>query len=77
VRSFNYKLWDEEIKCLFLRVRNPSNTIFDKFIYKIYGYEAFKEEAKLIRKRTKKTYSDFQNKYNIIVKGLVQEYQDA
>ncbi|CAG8772670.1 12674_t:CDS:1, partial [Funneliformis caledonium] len=39
------RLWHEEIKCLFLRNRNPSDAAIESLIFKIFNYEPYSNEA--------------------------------
>ncbi|GES72557.1 hypothetical protein GLOIN_2v1488591 [Rhizophagus clarus] len=52
----NYRLIDEEMKCLFLRTRNPPDHAFDKITQKILGMMLIK--AKRIRQIVKSGYTE-------------------
>ncbi|GES83503.1 protein split ends isoform X3 [Rhizophagus clarus] len=51
----NYRLIDEEMKCLFLRTRNPPDHAFDKITQKIFGHDAYQSKMD-IRKRILSRY---------------------
>ncbi|CAG8733782.1 15532_t:CDS:2, partial [Dentiscutata erythropus] len=73
VRTFNEsaRIWDEEIKCLFLRARFSSATCIDEFVKKIFGYPLYSKEGTEIRTKTKNTLSDFWHRLNQSVLGHV------
>ena len=70
-------MWDKEIKCLFLRIRNPSSTNIDEFVKKIFGYFSYSKEALEMQSRTKKTLGDFRHKYNLSVMELVKTFKES
>ncbi|GET62351.1 hypothetical protein GLOIN_2v1488591 [Rhizophagus irregularis DAOM 181602=DAOM 197198] len=54
----NYRLIDEEMKCLFLRTRNPPDHAFDKITQKIFGHDAYQSVAKSINERYQSEYTE-------------------
>ncbi|GES72429.1 hypothetical protein GLOIN_2v1488591 [Rhizophagus clarus] len=54
----NYRLIDEEMKCLFLRTRNPPDHAFDKITQKIFGHDAYQSVAKSINERYQSGYTE-------------------
>ncbi|CAG8831784.1 4237_t:CDS:2, partial [Cetraspora pellucida] len=66
---------DKEIKCLFLRMRNPSSTCIDEFIKRIFGYSPCSNEGKEIETRTKKALGDFRHKLNLSVVELIDNFK--
>ena len=70
-------MWDEEIKCLFLRIRNPSLPNIDEFVKKIFGYSPYTKEALEAQSRTKKTLGDFRHKFNLSVIKLVKAFKES
>ncbi|CAB4377525.1 unnamed protein product [Rhizophagus irregularis] len=40
------RLWDESVKCLFLRVRNPSSEALDNLVVKIFQFKIYTSEAR-------------------------------
>ncbi|PKY62668.1 hypothetical protein RhiirA4_490133 [Rhizophagus irregularis] len=40
------RLWDESVKCLFLRVRNPSSEALDDLVVKIFRFKIYTSEAR-------------------------------
>ncbi|CAG8819746.1 19113_t:CDS:2, partial [Dentiscutata erythropus] len=57
-------IWDEEIKCLFLRARFSLATCIDEFVKKIFGYPPYSKEGTEIRTKTKNILSDFWHRLN-------------
>ncbi|PKY24647.1 hypothetical protein RhiirB3_508973 [Rhizophagus irregularis] len=70
------RLWDEELKCLFLHQRDPSGAILDSFIRLVCGYEPYTEEAKSIMRVSRKRLGDYRNKLNTSIAKLVQEFKE-
>ncbi|KAF0488230.1 hypothetical protein F8M41_022389 [Gigaspora margarita] len=70
------RIWDEEIKCLFLRARFPPATCIDEFVKKIFGHPPYSKEGTEIRTKTKNTLSDFQHRLNQTVLGYVKNYKE-
>ncbi|GES91469.1 protein split ends isoform X6 [Rhizophagus clarus] len=54
----NYRLIDEEMKCLFLRTRNLPDHAFDKITQKIFGHDAYQSVAKSINERYQSGYTE-------------------
>ncbi|KAF0453646.1 hypothetical protein F8M41_001698 [Gigaspora margarita] len=69
-------IWDEEIKCLFLRARFPPATCIDEFVKKIFGYPPYSKEGTEIRTKTKNKLSDFQHRLNQTVLGHIKNYKE-
>ncbi|PKK57931.1 hypothetical protein RhiirC2_797150 [Rhizophagus irregularis] len=69
------RLWDEELKCLFLRNRDLSIATLDNFIRLVCGCEPYTEEAKAITKVSRKRLGDYRNKLNTAVATLVSEFK--
>ncbi|EXX50120.1 hypothetical protein RirG_273910 [Rhizophagus irregularis DAOM 197198w] len=70
------RLWDEELKCLFLHQRDPSGAILDSFIRLVCGYKPYTEEAKSIMRVSRKRLGDYRNKLNTSIAKLVQEFKE-
>ncbi|GES82461.1 hypothetical protein GLOIN_2v1488591 [Rhizophagus clarus] len=70
----NYRLIDEEMKCLFLRTRNPPDHAFDKITQKIFGHDAYQSVAKSINKRYHKSFSDYRYQLKNVLSTLVKEF---
>lgn len=69
-------LWDETVKCLFLRVRTPPPDAIDNLVKKVYNVtNIHSERARFLLKNTKGTFRDYRNKYNDGVMKLVTEYK--
>ncbi|GES88585.1 protein split ends isoform X6 [Rhizophagus clarus] len=71
----NYRLIDEEMKCLFLRTRNPPDHAFDKITQKIFGHDAYQSVAKSINKRYHKSFSDYRYQLKNVLSTLVKEFR--
>lgn len=70
------RLWNEELKCLFLRNRDPSVATLDSFIRLVCGCEPYTEEAKAIMNISRKRLGDYRNKLNTTVTKLVTEFKE-
>ncbi|CAG8716392.1 1403_t:CDS:2, partial [Funneliformis mosseae] len=77
------RLWHEEIKCLFLRCRNPSDAAIESLIVKIFNYELYSslqklQEFKEIRTRerqmTAPTNLESKNLYLEIAEKILNRY---
>lgn len=69
------RLWDESIKCLFLRFRNPPSQILDEMIAKIFNVKVYANVAKRYLEKTRKSFTDFRNKFNQNILESVEEYK--
>ncbi|CAG8669233.1 2928_t:CDS:2, partial [Funneliformis caledonium] len=58
------RLWHEEIKCLFLRNRNPSDATIESLIFKIFNYVLYSNEAEEVICHSKWVLTDFRSKFN-------------
>ncbi|CAB4420667.1 unnamed protein product [Rhizophagus irregularis] len=70
------RLWDESIKCLFLRARSPRDEVFDELITKIFKIKIHSNEAKSYLEKTQKFFIDFRNKFNQIILTSVEEFKE-
>ncbi|CAB4431079.1 unnamed protein product [Rhizophagus irregularis] len=70
------RLWDESIKCLFLRARSPRGEVFDELITKIFKIKIHSNEAKSYLEKTRKFFIDFRNKFNQIILTSVEEFKE-
>ncbi|CAB4388211.1 unnamed protein product [Rhizophagus irregularis] len=48
------RLWDESVKCLFLRVRNPSSKALDNLVVKIFQFKIYTSKARGYLDKTRK-----------------------
>ncbi|PKY33174.1 hypothetical protein RhiirB3_451891 [Rhizophagus irregularis] len=71
-----YRLIDEEMKCLFLRTRNPPDHAFNKITQKIFGHDAYQSMAKSINERYRKSFSDYRYQLKNVLSALVKEFQE-
>ncbi|EXX65947.1 hypothetical protein RirG_128460 [Rhizophagus irregularis DAOM 197198w] len=58
------RLWNESVKCLFLRVRNPSSEALDNLVVKIFQFKIYTSKARGYLDKTRKSLTDFRNKFN-------------
>jgi hypothetical protein len=70
------RLWDESVKCLFLRARNPSSEVLDNLVVKIFRIKIYTREAKGHLEKTRKFLTDFRNKFNQSILCSVNEYKE-
>ena len=70
------RLWDESVKCLFLRARSPRGEVFDELITKIFKIKIHSNEAKSYLEKTQKFFIDFRNKFNQIILTSVEEFKE-
>ncbi|CAG8732355.1 7240_t:CDS:2, partial [Dentiscutata erythropus] len=70
------RLWHEEMKCLFLRCRNPTVRVIENLIVKIFIYELYSNEAVEIICYSKQVLTDFRSKFNQKIAILIQEFKD-
>ncbi|CAB4373269.1 unnamed protein product [Rhizophagus irregularis] len=70
------RLWDESVKCLFLRVRNPSSEALDNLVVKIFRFKIYTSEARGYLNKTHKSLTYFRNKFNQNILNLVREYKE-
>ncbi|CAB4383114.1 unnamed protein product [Rhizophagus irregularis] len=70
------RLWDESVKCLFLRARSLRGEVFDELITKIFKIKIHSNEAKSYLKKTRKFFIDFRNKFNQIILTSVEEFKE-
>jgi hypothetical protein len=71
----NMRLWDETVKCLFLRARDPPGKALDDLIIKIFNIQIYTNEAKGLLEKTRKAFTDFQNKFNGQVLAEIRVYK--
>ncbi|KAF0551111.1 hypothetical protein F8M41_023718 [Gigaspora margarita] len=64
------RLWHEEIKCLFLRCRDPPASAIESLITKIFNYELYSNEAVEIICHSKRVLTDFRN----VVEQILKRY---
>ncbi|PKC07800.1 hypothetical protein RhiirA5_478871 [Rhizophagus irregularis] len=69
------RLWDESVKCLFLRARNLSSEALDDLVVKIFQFKIYTSEARSYLEKTRKSLIDFRNKFNQNILNLVEEYK--
>ncbi|KAF0352753.1 hypothetical protein F8M41_015190 [Gigaspora margarita] len=70
------RLLYEEIKCLFLRSRDPPASIIESLITKIFNYKLYSNEAVEIICHLKRVLTDFCSKFNKKIAGLVLEFKE-
>ncbi|CAI2201645.1 13095_t:CDS:1, partial [Funneliformis geosporum] len=72
----NARLWGEEIKCFFLRYREPSDKAIEDFVKEIFNYDLFSDNAEEVISHSKRTLADFHSKFNKKIEGKIQELKD-
>ncbi|CAB4398401.1 unnamed protein product [Rhizophagus irregularis] len=70
------RLWNESVKCLFLRVRNPSSEALNNLVVKIFQFKIYTSEARGYLDKTRKSLTDFRNRFNQNILNLVREYKE-
>ncbi|CAB5356138.1 unnamed protein product [Rhizophagus irregularis] len=70
------RLWHEEIKCLFLRCRDPPDGTIENLIANIFDYELYSNEAVEIICHSKQVLTDFRSKFNKNIASLVDEFKN-
>ncbi|CAG8577304.1 17600_t:CDS:2 [Cetraspora pellucida] len=65
----------EEMKCLFLRCRNPPDGAIESLITEIFNYELYSNEAVEIICHSKQVFTDFRSKFNKSIAELVHEFK--
>lgn len=72
----NSRLWSEEIKCLFLKCREPSDEAIEDFVKRIFDYDLFSHDAEEVISHSKWTLADFRSKFNKQIAGKVRELKE-
>ena len=70
------RLWHEEIKCLFLRCRVPSDEVIEKLITKIFNYDLYSNDAEEVICHSKRVLTDFRSKLNKKIETRVSEFKE-
>ena len=70
------RLWHEEIKCLFLRSRAPSDEVIKDLIKKIFNYDLYSNDAEEIICHSKRVLTDFRSKLNKKIYSRVCELKE-
>jgi len=70
-------LFDEELKCLFLRSRDPKIVIFKQLVVKVFDLKLYKNEAKTLVSFASKRFCDYRNKYNDVICSLVEQLRNS
>lgn len=70
------RLWEEEIKCLFLRCREPPDEAIEDLVKEIFNYDLFSTEAGEVISHSKRTLSDFRSKFNKKIEALVRDLKE-
>ncbi|GES74169.1 protein split ends isoform X5 [Rhizophagus clarus] len=75
----NYRLIDEEMKCLFLRTRNLPDHAFDKITQKIFGHNAYQSVANGYTKSSDPTDEKVNNfiSREVVLKRILSRYVSA
>ena len=70
------RLWHEEIKCLFLRCRAPSNEAIEILVKKIFNYDLYSNNVEEVICHSKRVLTDFRSKFNKKIITLVNELKE-
>ncbi|GES85151.1 protein split ends isoform X4 [Rhizophagus clarus] len=75
----NYRLIDEEMKCLFLRTRNPPDHAFDKITQKIFGHDALSKRESGYTESSDPTDEEVNNfiSREVVLKRILSRYVSA
>ncbi|CAG8757312.1 4917_t:CDS:1, partial [Cetraspora pellucida] len=68
-------LWHEEIKCLFLKYRDPPSGAIESLITKIFKYDLYSNKTVEIICHLKRILTDFCNKFNQRIVTLVNDFK--
>lgn len=66
----------EELKCLFLRVRNPNKCVFEELVRQMFNYNLNSAEGIDSLRTASKNFSDFRNKFLNEVENAIEEFKD-
>ena len=70
-----YRLFDEELKCLFLRCRDPPRSALEQLVNRIFGLETYKKKAEKCVQDARVRSTDYRNKYNGSIVSLVEDFR--
>lgn len=57
-------------------MRNPSSEALDNLVVKIFRFKIYTSEARGYLDKTRKSLTDFRNKFNQNILNLVREYKE-
>ena len=66
----------EEIKCLFLRVREPDKTVFEILVQQIFNYELNSAEGIEWLRSANRNFGDFRNKFLDSIDELIDGFKE-
>ena len=66
----------EELKCLFLRVRNPKNGVFEALVRKIFNCDLNSTEGTNWLQAAKKNFNDSRNKFLSAVEQKIDNFKE-
>ena len=66
----------EELKCLFLRLRNPQKRILEELVHKMINCEINSAEGVEWLRIANRNFGDFRNKLVDGVEGLVKSFKE-
>lgn len=66
----------EELKCLFLRVRNPNRIIFEDLVQQIFNCELNSAEGIEWLRTAHKNFNDFRNKFLDNIEELIDRFKE-
>jgi len=65
----------EELKCLFLRVRNPNKSAFEDLVRQVFNYDLNSTEGINWLRAANRNFGDSRNKFLDIVMGVIDEFK--
>ena len=66
----------EELKCLFLRVRNPNKSAFEDLVRQVFNYDLNSTEGINWLCVTNRNFGDSRNKFLDIVMEVIDEFKE-
>ena len=65
------------MKCLFLRIRDPSVESLDNFVVMITGKNLYSDESQDFLERIRKAFIDYRNKFNENIQKQVSKFKNT
>ena len=65
----------EELKCLFLRVRNPKKSTFEDLVRQIFNCDLNSAEGIDLLRIANRQFGDFRNKFLDSIEDLINEFK--
>jgi hypothetical protein len=65
------------MKCLFLRIRDPSVETLDNFVMMITGEDLYSDISQEFLDRIRKSFTDYRNKFNDNIQKLILDFKNS